>query len=362
MARGLVLLTVAGLACGADPQRPIGTTEWVVELPDYSSPITAGPDGGVVLDVYGGLELLAPDGARAWHVCIPDVEESESDTRPPRFAVTAAGDVVAIEYANEGLRVRRYARADGRIAWSHVYDTGESIVRAAPAVGSDGRIRVLVTGLAQPVDFGTGPIGGQAGEYSALLDFDLDGELGSASPVDLDIAWVQVHHALDSVLVVGSDRGPGWLVELELDGQLRPRQWPDFPPDGARQVVVHEDGEISVLAGGDIVRLDGERRERWREMAGASSLSALSGGRLMASVPEGIASESMVTALRLLGPDGALEAEELISRGSLRLLPSTPGPDYWLWGEVIFGELDLHDDTAELEGGPFVVRRSGAGR
>ena len=286
------------LAACAPANESIGRTEWAVETTGANHGVV-GPAGHVLLTEGGyDIELLEPDGERAWSVSCP------------RFCYGGAVDAEGNAYLDlddDGLELVKLAAADGAVEWSLAFDTGSA---SDVVVGSDGAVWLVLNG-SESIDLGGGPVGG-TGLGGRWARFASNGTHLASGAVDFVVdPWLARPLPQGGLLLGG--RGALQAIDETGDELWRVSRV-------VSDVTVHEDGELTLAQlvprsdGSDgwteLVRLDSDRNVRWsHSVASNAQITPLAAGDVMAFGSDGLADDDDVSYLELVEASGDAQRE-----------------------------------------------------
>ncbi len=279
--RRAVLLVGAIAACGGDEQQPIGATAWAVR---FHRPLSAvavtGPSGHVAAYNNQRAVLLAPDGSGVlWEADLPN------GTQDASVAVDASGAAYLAKPIQDAQMVVLSKRTpDGSEAWTHTFTAtpdGYALVHAV-LVETAGTILVLLNNRGA-VDFGAGTIGEPSETTRGTWGrFDSDGGLVASGVIEFEMraGRAALWPDRDGFVVPAIRLGREQLVAFDGEGQ---EVWSVDGPSITAPFCLHEDGEVSVVVGQDLVRLDRQQHQRWRVEAWLLDCTPLLDGSLMST-------------------------------------------------------------------------------
>lgn len=345
--RGAVILAVALVACGGASDEPIGTTEWAVQFDrPFSAAAVSGSSGHVVAYNNQRAVLIAADGTDVlWDADLPNGGQDAS------AAIDSSGATYVAKPISDSRMVVFDKRAtDGSEEWTQtlsVSDGGYALVHAV-LVEPDDRVLLLINGEGA-VDLGGGPVG-EPGEalHSTWGRFDGDGTLLASGVIDFELRGQQASGWPDGDgFVVHALRFQReQLVAFDREGQ---EVWSVDGPSLSAPFCLHEDGEVSLVVGADLVRLDAQQRQRWRVAVPLLDCAPLVGGALIGSL-----GDIQPGCLEQVDAAGEVSDSECFDSS----IAIAHGPTTALYHFQIRGTdgLDLHDLHLE-DGGDYMVAR-----
>lgn len=342
-------LALAAVACGGgDPQKPIGTTEWAVPFArPIGSVAVAGASGHVAAYNNQRAVFFAPDGGVSWDQDFPNGGQDAS------MAIDPDGAAYAAKPISDSQRVVFDKRApDGSELWSQTFtvtEDGYALVHAV-LVESGGTVLLLLNGRGA-VDLGAGPVGEPTEVTRGTWGrFDGDGGLLASGVVDFEVRGFQaaVWPDRDGFVVHALRLTREQLVAFDGDGA---ELWSLDGPSITAPFCLHEQGELTVVVGAELVRLDAEQRQRWRIDPALRELVPLAGGELI-----GATGDVVGDCLQQVDAAGEVTGPECFA-GPVALAGGLPSSHYYF--QVEGGDdLDLHDVDFDRGGDYMVARRA----
>ena len=342
-----VLLVAAIAACGGDAQQPIGSTAWAVR---FDRPLSAlaviGPSGHVAAYNDQRAALVASDGfSILWAADFPN------GTQDASLAVDASGAAYLAKPIQDAQMVVLSKRApDGSEVWSQTFTVtpdGFALVHAVMVEAAD-TVLVLLNNRGA-VDFGAGPVGEPSETTRGTWGrFDRDGALVASGVIDFEMRAGRA--------ALWPDRD-GWVVPalrlereqlVAFDGEGQ-EVWSVDGPSISTPFCLHEDGELSVVVGQDVVRLDAEQHQRWRVEASLRDCTPLLGGSLI-----GAGADSGPECLQQIDSSGVISASECFD-SEIALARGLSSATY-AFQLSTYDEVDLHDLHID-QAGDYIVSR-----
>jgi hypothetical protein len=276
----------------------LGTTRWTITI-DRPEIQRAGRGGHVALARGTALDVIGPEGTRAWATSLAG--------EPIDLVVDEAGGVVVLHRSAPGAIASTLSRFtdDGTLRWSAPRPDDPSVASTMVVLDVDDATWVLSTGFLvdtrwERYDAAGIRIGGD------VLSFKRPG------------SGVQIGAALPAGGIAFPDE-QGGISAIDNTGMLLWRIAPGFG------FAVHDDGEITLLRGAFIERLDAARQPRWSRSTNFNwALVALDDGGVIVAGSDGLGDTSNLPTLHHLDRDGAMRRE--VVRADFDAFTPVPGP------------------------------------